>query len=190
MGGELCDMEFTARGLASYSDSVIIPFRNALYQMFMLEKRWEHLREMGIMEPVLEYGCGVGLLLLHLKRVGKNDLYGYELPGIQQEIMAEAFRRHGIKVWDDSMDIRFNTVICINVLEHVADPVRLLRKLYKLSNRVIANICIDPDDHKQIPHIANPDALRECEKVLRSRNSLYEYEPYGQTHTKEVRYGT
>ncbi len=177
-GGDLFEMEFETRGPAAYSDSVVLPFRNAFYQTAMLNQRWYHLREMGLMEPILDYGCGVGLLLVHLKHMGKENLWGYELPGIQQEIMAEAFRRNGIGVWDDSMDMRFNTIICINVLEHVADPVALLHKLYSMSNRVIADICIDTDDHQQSPHIAPVEALRECKKVLNARRSLYAYEPH------------
>ncbi|MHC4621455.1 MAG: class I SAM-dependent methyltransferase [Planctomycetota bacterium] len=141
----------------------------------MTEWRWYWIREMGVMSPVLDYGCGVGFFSVWLHNKGYKDLHGYELPGVQREIMVEAFRPRGIKVWDNDGG-GFNTVLCLNVLEHVEHPLALLERLYELGKRVIADICIDEHDKMQGPHIAPVDELRECERILRKRRGLYEHE--------------
>ncbi|MHC4621611.1 MAG: class I SAM-dependent methyltransferase [Planctomycetota bacterium] len=172
--GSLSEAEFIEYGPSAYSTSIALPIRNAAYQAFVVEWRWRQLREMGIMSPVLDYGCGVGILSLWLHRKGYKDLYGYELPGIQQSVMAEAFKKNGIHVWDGKRG-GFNTVICLNVLEHVEHPVELLNRLYGLGKRVIADICIDADDKIQRMHVAPHDELRECRAILCERRGLYEY---------------
>jgi SAM-dependent methyltransferase len=185
-GGDLFEAEFAEHGVDAYAASVILPIRNAFYQMFMLPFRWEKLREMGVADPVLDYGCGVGLLANWLHDKGHRDVYGYEPPGIQQEIMARSFEgKPDIHVWDGKTPDRFNTVICLNVLEHVEDPVGLLKKLYRLSNRVIADVCIDEETKLQTPHIAPHEALRECADILRDHGSLYSSEPHAYKTPKE-----
>ena len=172
--GDLLEAEFVERGKEAYSTSVALPIRNAMYQAMMVEWRWSFLREMGIMSPVLDYGCGVGLFLLWLHRKGYTDLYGYELPGVQRSVMKEVFDKYGIGVWDHDGG-GFNTVICLNVLEHVEHPLELLNKLYGLGKRVLADICIDEDDKNQIPHIAPKDELAECREILIERKGLYSW---------------
>jgi len=176
IGGDVFEAEFSVHGKKAYSTSLVLPIRNALYASFMGELRWRYLREMGIMTPVLDYGCGVGVFLLWLHHKGYKDLYGYELPGVQNSIMRAAFENTDIRVWDES-PAGFKTIICLNVLEHVEHPVELLEKFYSMSNRVIADICIDKDDEGQTPHIAPVDELLECKRILESKRSLYCYEP-------------
>jgi len=172
-GGDLFAAEFTERGDKTYFDSIVLPVRNAFYQMFMANIRWANLREMGLAGPILDYGCGVGYLLHWLRSVGYENLYGYEPPGIQREIMHSAFKDSGITVWDEHAPDRFGTIVCLNVLEHVSDPVGLLNKFYKMTNRVIADVVIDPEDGEQSSHIAPKDALRECAYMLGNRRGLY-----------------
>lgn len=158
--------EFKEHGAESYRTSVLLPIRNAFYGASVIDGRWERLAPMGLVEPVLDYGCGVGLMLVWMKKHGFTDLFGYEVPGIQREIMASVFGKHGIKPWSGEP---VNTVTCINVLEHVADPVAMLTGLMKEGRRVIANICTDHDS----PHIAPHDKLEECRKMLEAHGGLY-----------------
>ncbi len=177
-GGELFEAEFSERGELAYSNSVCLPIRNAFYQMFMMNTRWPRLREMGLPTPLLDYGCGSGFLLHWLAERGYDGLWGFEPPGIQREIMKAAFSGSNVKIWNESAPNKFKTIICLNVLEHVESPMRLLEKFYAMSNRVIADICIDEEEHEQTPHIAPKDELRECEKLLRKNGSLYLWEPH------------
>ena len=162
----------------AYSTSVCLPIRNAFYQMFMMGTRWPRLREMGLPTPLLDYGCGSGFLLHWLAGMGYGGLWGFEPPGIQREIMKSAFAGSDIQIWNEEAPKKFKTVVCLNVLEHVRHPMKTLEYFYSMSNRVIADICIDKDDHEQTPHIAPKDELRECEKLLRKKGSLYIWEPH------------
>lgn len=158
--------EFHEHGAKSYKSSVILPIRNAFYAASQADERWEKLSGAALVEPILDYGCGVGVQLLWLKRHGFRDLYGHELPGIQRSIMASVFQKHGINVWAGEP---VKTILCLNVLEHVADPVAMLTGLMKEGRRVIANICTDHDS----PHIAPHDKLEECRKMLEASGGLY-----------------
>lgn len=158
--------EYHEHGDNSYRDSVILPIRNAFYAASAMDARWSQLKSMGIKEPILDYGCGVGFQLLWLKRHGFSDLYGFEIPGIQHEVMARMFRKHGIKEWDGE---QVETVFCINVLEHIHQPVKFLEGLMRVGRRVIANICTAHDS----PHIAPHDELEKCRVILEGRESLY-----------------
>lgn len=158
--------EFQEHGDLAYKNSVILPIRNALYGAATINLRWEGIARLAPKEPVLDYGCGVGVMLLWMKRNGFNELFGYEVDGIQKSVMLSVFKKCGIKKWDGEA---VETVTCMNVLEHVPDPVALLTRLMKIGNRVIANICTDHDS----PHIAPHDKLEECRNMLEKSGGLY-----------------
>lgn len=177
-GGDLFEAEYSEQGESAYTNSVCLPIRNASYQMFMIKYRWPKLREMGLAKPLLDYGCGSGFLLKWLWQVGHENLYGFEPPGIQREIMTEVFKEKDIMVWDEKYPNKFKTIICLNVLEHVEGPMKMLEYFYSMSNRVIADICIDEDEHEQTPHIAPKEELFECRKILVRKGTLFDHEPH------------
>lgn len=166
-GKALFAAEYTANGGDAYTRSVVLPIRNAFYNAGQIDARWAFLSKMRIEEPVLDYGCGVGFMLLWMERIGYRRLYGYELPGVQHDVMAEAFKAHGVAQW--APDEPVETILCINVLEHVPDPVGKLHYLKSLAKRVIANVCMDDDS----PHVAKPESLERCAKLLKGWGTLY-----------------
>ena len=169
LGKKIFAAEFKERGPAAYRNSVILPIRNARYSCEVLDNRWGFLKTKSLRGSILDYGCGVGAQLIYLARLGYDNLYGYELPGIQHDVMVKAFVKHNIKVWkDEQVDI----ILCTNVLEHVTRPVELLSYLHTVGSTVYANICMDTHDS---PHIAPHDQLEECRNILKSRGGLYEY---------------
>lgn len=168
-GKTLFAAEFKEHGALAYSDSVVLPIRNACYMAAKMEGRWETLRKLDIKSPVLDYGCGVGFQLLWLDRIGFDRLCGHELPGIQRDIALEAFKPHGIKPWGEGEPVE--TVLCTNVLEHLPDPVATLTYLKTIGRRVVANVCLDTDDE---PHIAPMAERMKCAELLRSWGTLYE----------------
>jgi hypothetical protein len=168
-GKTLFAAEFKEHGARAYSDSITLPIRNACYMASKMEGRWESIRNFDIKPPILDYGCGVGFQLLWLDRIGFSGLYGHELPGIQREIMLEAFKPHGIKPWGEGEPVE--TVLCMNVLEHLPEPVKALQYLKTIGNRVVANVCLDTDDE---PHIAPMAERMKCAELLRSWGTLYE----------------
>lgn len=88
-------------------------------------------------ERVLDIGCGSGVLLAALQRQGKEvlgvephrdivQLAGEMHPGV------EIFRGTGDDI--DRLDRRFDTVTIIDVLEHIDDDRRQLRKIHGVLN--------------------------------------------------------
>jgi len=164
----LFSAEFMESGVDSYRTSVVLPIRNAFYAASQMGERWKTLWKMSLREPLLDYGCGVGVQLLWLKRHGFNQLYGYEVPGVQRNILVKIADDHGIGMWKKGEQME--TVLCTNVLEHVSDPVGLLDMLLTVGKRVIANVCMD--DHEE-SHVAPHDELDKCREMLEMNNGLF-----------------
>lgn len=164
-GKTLASAEFIEHGDACYSSSVVQPIRNAYYNSGRIDYRWERIGRMGIEEPVLDYGCGVGFLLLWMKRVGFTRLYGHELEGVTKRVATDA----GIEWWKPGYKV--STVLCINVLEHLPDPVGTLLYLKNFSPCVIANTNMDRHEDQ---HIAPEAELTRCTEMLREWGTLYE----------------
>jgi 2-polyprenyl-3-methyl-5-hydroxy-6-metoxy-1,4-benzoquinol methylase len=79
---------------------------------------------------VLDYGCGAGLSLLELRKLGA-DGYGLEAdPNVRQVADALKLRIHIGSIDDDPYPgVRFDLIVLNQVLEHVPQPDRLLAKL-------------------------------------------------------------
>ena len=149
-GRKIADAEFIEHGPKMYEMSVAQPIRNAFYMAGDIEGRWVKLRDRGIKEPVLDWGCGVGFTLKWMRELGFLGLWAYEPPGIQRKVISEV----GINMVPDRP--RPSTILCINVLEHLANPWATLDYLRSLGGRLIANI--DTGESKQ--HIA-PQYIRQ-----------------------------
>ena len=104
--------------------------------------RWARLKPTG--GSVLEVGCGPGLMLAALHR------RGWRVLGIERnEAVAEAARRTlGIEIVATPVealpaDARFDLIIMFQVLEHIGEPVTLLRECAKrlaTGGRLITNV--------------------------------------------------
>ncbi len=163
---KLYSAEYQEHGDDSYRTSVVLPMRNAWYSAAAISCRWPFLQAAGLQEPILDYGCGVGMMLLFLKERGFKNLYAYDIPGIQYDVMQYVMEQHGIQMWDGG---KVGTVLCFNVLEHVKDPVGLLETLFAIGDKVIANIDLSDDG----PHIASHKELEHCRRMLEEKESLY-----------------
>jgi 2-polyprenyl-3-methyl-5-hydroxy-6-metoxy-1,4-benzoquinol methylase len=113
---------------------------NALYDVRV--SRWAGLKPTG--GSALEVGCGPGLMLAALHR------RGWRVLGIERnEAVAEAARRAtGIEIVATRVeslppDARFDLIIMFHVLEHISEPVELLRECAKRllpGGRLIMNV--------------------------------------------------
>jgi SAM-dependent methyltransferase len=162
-GKQLFAAEFSELGPASYKQSVVLAIRNAYYQAYNIDKRWNQLKEFELREPILDYGCGVGYLCAWLKSKGFKTVYGYDLPGIQFDIA----KRAGVVPWDKQP---VNTILCLNVLEHIEEPKKLLRELIETGARVIANV---DDDTSEVSHIASAEDVKECKRIIQCAGQLF-----------------
>jgi len=79
----------------------------------------------------LDYGCGNGLLVRQVNLLGGYDCYGYEV-----STMARRAAEAGAPLLDDqalqAAEGIFDLVTAVEVLEHVADPIAELKRIYRL----------------------------------------------------------
>ena len=100
---------------------------------------------------ILEIGCGTGQLAEYLKDEGYIKYVGFDFSA---GAIALASRRSGIKfiqgdARDDSLykKIDFNTVICLEVLEHVQHDIEVIEKLPEGTNIIFSIPNFDAPSH-------------------------------------------
>ena len=82
-------------------------------------------------DAILDVGCGSGMLLGKLYKMGFTDLTGID-PFIKQEQDYGAIKI--LKKEIDAVDGRFDVVMMHHALEHMADPLQALKKAWSLLN--------------------------------------------------------
>jgi SAM-dependent methyltransferase len=127
---------------AKYRDygTVVRWVLHALYSLRV--SRWVRLKPEG--GCILEVGCGPGLMLAAFQRRGWRAL------GIErnEEVARMAHAVPGVEIVTTpvealSADIRFDLIILFHVLEHITDPVALLRECARRlspNGHVIVNV--------------------------------------------------
>lgn len=164
IGADVGIEDFKLKGPDYYRTSLIPPIRNMWYSAANIEWRWKQLKlHHKLVEPILDYGCGVGFTAVWLKEVGEHEnVWGWDVPGLQQRICAEAFRMKEIEWWNEHTPNRFGTIICLNVLEHVCDPLYVLQHLREMTPNLIANCDVGEDGD----HVASVDTRMAVVKEL------------------------
>ncbi len=89
---------------------------------------------------VLDVGCGDGLLMKELARAGKQ-VEGIDLSGVA----VERCRKEGLKATEGDFasgplpfaEKQFETVVALDVLEHVYEPERLLKEMVRVSSDAV-----------------------------------------------------
>lgn len=96
---------------------------------------------------VLEVGCACGAILLKIKHIVKDvDLYGIELnenAGRSAQLFARVIIGDLEKLEPEYPELFFDYIIMADVLEHMADPWAVLRKIHKYlrpDGKIIASI--------------------------------------------------
>lgn len=106
---------------------------------------------------VLEYGCGMGQNIALLK-----DAVGYDCA----EIALTACRNKGIATYTQEKDIPLNAfefVLCRHVLEHVEDPLQVLRRLLSfLTGNGTLILVLPREDQKNSPLTPDLDQHLFC----------------------------
>jgi len=156
--------EFEIRGKSMYQDSVLMALRNARYQAYTAKLRYYSLTKLRLANRVFDYGCGVGFLTKYMTAAG-HDAVGYDLPGIQTDVA----RSVGCRIQDPTpKNLKGRTIICLNVIEHLEEPLAFTRWLVDTGCQVIANVCMDRCDKQ---HIAPYGELVQCKDLLQESDS-------------------
>ena len=79
---------------------------------------------------VLDVGCGRGIVVKYLRDKG-IDCAGVELAEAKPVFSVRDFVRVGVDAWDLSLKerMRYNTILLLDVIEHVPDPAAFLNRL-------------------------------------------------------------
>jgi 2-polyprenyl-3-methyl-5-hydroxy-6-metoxy-1,4-benzoquinol methylase len=92
---------------------------------------------------ILEIGCGTGQLAEYLRDEGYTKYFGFDF---SSEAIALANERSGIKFMQgDALDsslykkLHFNTVICLEVLEHIKQDIKIIKNLSR-GTRIIFSV--------------------------------------------------
>jgi 2-polyprenyl-3-methyl-5-hydroxy-6-metoxy-1,4-benzoquinol methylase len=103
---------------------------SGLLSSWLREKRLEVVRQY-LSGRVLDFGCGVGSLACYCE----PDMYlGVDVDDTSTSIARRRFPRHSFSRTVDPSD-SFDTIVALAVIEHVADPLALLRMLRGMLNR-------------------------------------------------------
>ena len=90
---------------------------------------------------ILDYGAGIGAYLIRCWELGKHDVTHYDVPGPVLDFARWRYKQRGMEVTvveapfdvakNDPLGGYFDTVTCIDTLEHLEDPVTHLEQIGK-----------------------------------------------------------
>lgn len=101
-------------------------------------------------KEVLEVGCGIGNLTCYLYRKNLDRLVGIDIiegyvKHLQIDFPKAEFYHIDIvnnKILDFLGKGKFDTVLCVNVLEHIEDDIAALRNMYDLLKKMVSYYCL------------------------------------------------
>jgi methionine biosynthesis protein MetW len=103
---------------------------------------WKHVAAASLVdvEPVLDVGCGRGVMLELLRSEGKERSFGCDISWTSAQLLSE----RGLKVVccdaDGLLPFRdgsFGTVTLVDVLEHFFDPAQILLEACRVAEQVV-----------------------------------------------------
>jgi hypothetical protein len=102
------------------------------------------LRRSGAEGPLLEVGCGKGLVVHYLRAQG-FDIHGVELAPVTPLAGMEAYVRTGLDVMalEDAEAVRYRTVLLLDVIEHLPDPsgfVAMVRRKFPHVENILVTV--------------------------------------------------
>jgi 2-polyprenyl-3-methyl-5-hydroxy-6-metoxy-1,4-benzoquinol methylase len=100
-------------------------------------------------ESVLDAGCGEGETLERLRDLLPRDVHGFDNNPACVKFAAARLPAYRFSTGDvcrvDYQDNRFHTVLCLEVLEHLAEPSRAMRELVRVSrSHIVISVPNEP----------------------------------------------
>ena len=125
--------EIASHRLGEYASFLDKDLANAEYRA---ARAWSMIRDQPPPNSLLDVGCGVGCLLSLAKAAGVRDVVGVEGPG--GALDQARHQGHRVEQVDlDSQDLPFadslfEVVTCLEVLEHLYNPAKVLREIARV----------------------------------------------------------
>lgn len=105
------------------------------------ERRYGQFKAIIRGKDILDFGCGIGDFLIRSKKIARS-VYGVE-PEIKH---VPYYKEHGIDVYSSLKEIPkekyFDVITLFHVLEHLKDPVSMLKKLKTYMKNKKKSLCI------------------------------------------------
>lgn len=114
-------------------------------------------RNLSVDASVLDMGCGDGGFLKELHAIGFNKLTGFDQsPGLERAKALGFGRFYRSNVWsyldEAECDVAktYDAYVMVNVLEHVTEPMTILRRLYNVMESGAALCVTVPNDFSKL----------------------------------------
>lgn len=126
----------------------------------LFQKYWHSRRFVEVLKvikpvdgPVLDIGCHGGTFTSKiLSRIGTKKIYGIDISHSAIEYARGKIPYGHFEVTDAAKlpfkDKFFNAVICLEVLEHVDDPVKVITEIYRVLKKQGYAVILVPTDNK------------------------------------------
>jgi len=137
---------------------------------------------------ILEVGSGHGFFLEEMRKKGYN-ISGIEISKEKKQILKKVTtaKVHNVNLLDETLDIeKVDVIVLFHVLEHIDDPIKLLKNLKKLLKKdgtLIVEVPNNDDFHlqhnpayekwyRQLAHISyfNPKTLKQSLQTAKFKN--------------------
>ncbi len=99
----------------------------------------------------LDVGCGNGVVIDYVARkLPKNKHIAIDMVNYATELKAENVQFKEVSMTDFKCNRRFDTIIMLHILEHLENPIGVLRKLYHMLNKGGRIIIAVPNRHSTL----------------------------------------
>lgn len=112
---------------------------------------------------VFDFGCGIGTDIIELFKIGCIGEYS-EYNRLTSEFISFRLEKHGLEKHLFGNIPKFDLTICLDVLEHLDNPIEKLNELAKKTTYMAVNF----NDNFDVPmHLdSNKKALKEFNKIV------------------------
>jgi hypothetical protein len=130
------DLEAVYRNISEEANLINLAGFNYLYEGARLYQIYPHVDPLvPAASRVLDFGAGIAAFSLELARLKGCDVTLLDVPGRTQTFALNRFRSRGLPVHSLSPEQfaddqhQYDVVICFDVLEHLLEPVKILRQI-------------------------------------------------------------
>lgn len=121
-----------------YEITPYYPFELAYWHMQRYQRKFRKEIVNLSFGEVLEYGAGIGDLCIELAKRGLNVTY-VDVQSMNMEFAKFIFKKKGYKIcildaekdWDKIWEKYYDTIICLDVIEHLTKPKEVLEQMAK-----------------------------------------------------------
>lgn len=132
-----------------------VGIKKNLFQKYWHSKRFKEVLEVikSVSGPVLDVGCHGGTFTsVILSKIGSKDIYGIDISPEAIKLAKKRIPYGTFQVADAAKlpfkDNFFEAVFCLEVLEHVDDPISTLKEIYRVMKKGGYAVILVPSDNR------------------------------------------